>query len=670
MSPAAMWGIIAAWVVGLLVGDTLLPIHFWCLFAASALLLVHPGSSRPGRCLALLLLCFLAAVPSSRRLDAFSPWLSGQVPKEEFEGLRNPHYRPLIVTAPRDRDDYPPAVVDTGTPKRPGWVSEPVWGLIQGILFNRREIMHRSWVDTFRSAGTAHLLAVSGLHISILLVSLLMVLRLLGSGRIILKVVPALAVWGYILAIGAPPSAVRAGLMATAWLGFRDSLRRIDGTRIFPAAVLTALVVDPTLIASTGFHLSVAAVAGIIIMNRQLKAGRGRTVRERIFGLIRLTLGAQAGVLPVQIAVFGTVTPLAMLVNLLAVPLLGIWLPSAPLALTLGGIGGLPEQVAGAFTEGAGRVLLWWIYLWGSLPGMTQAVQPWNALVAASGLIAWARGGRFRLAAMAMLAVVIWSPQFDRGLPRITVLDVGQGDAIVLETRDPARVIVIDAGPAWDAWNAGEAVVAGYLRSRGIRTIDLLVASHSDADHIGGMTALIDRFEVLTFMHGLWVLKEEGAATRLMTAITSAKIPVLLPASGDRLIVARETVIDVLGGSPEPERMAGIREENDRSLVLRAEMNGVSILLPGDLERTGEQRLQPFSGNLRSDILKVAHHGSGDSTSPRFLALTRPELAVISVGRRNRHGHPDSTLLEELRSAGSRIWRTDISGALVLRPRR
>ncbi len=668
MSSAAIWGIIAAWTAGLLAGDTLSPVLVWCLLSAAALLLLLPRARDRGRRLSIVLLCFLAAVPASRRLDASSPWTGRQAPKEVFEGLRNPHYRPLIISAPQGRRDMPDMENTRRPPVRPEWASEPVWNLIQGILFNRREALDRGWIDAFRSAGTAHLLAVSGLHISILLMSLLMILRLTGSGRFIMKVVPTLAVWIYIIAIGAPPSAVRAGLMATAWIGLRDTLRRVDGSRIFPVAVLTALILDPPLVASTGFHLSVAAVAGISIMNRQTEAADGRSFRHRSVSVVRLSLGAQAGVLPIQILVFGAVTPLAMLVNVLAVPLLGIWLPSVPVAIGLGGIGGLPEQVAGAFTEGAGRVLLWWIYLWGSLPGMMRAVQPWTGLVAATGLIAWTRGGRGRLVALAALALTIWSPHLDRGLPRVTFLDVGQGDAIVLETRDPSRVIVIDAGPAWDMWDAGEAVVAAYLKSRGVRTIDLLVASHSDADHIGGMKALIERFEVGAFMHGSWVIEAEGTASRLLRAISESRIPLLLPDSGDRLVVARETWIDVPGGVLTTGR-AGSGGENDRSLVLRVEMKGLSILLPGDLEVTGEGRLQSYSSTLRSDILKVAHHGSGDSSSRRFLDLVRPELAVISVGRKNSHGHPDQVVLEQLESSGARIWRTDLSGALVIRPR-
>ncbi|MFC1530385.1 ComEC/Rec2 family competence protein, partial [Gemmatimonadota bacterium] len=357
MSSAAIWGIIAAWTAGLLAGDTLPPALIWCLLSAAALQLLLLRRHDRGRRLSVLLLCFLAAVPASRRLDASSPWIGGQAPKEAFEGLRNPSYRPLITSAPRNREDVPEMEEARRTPVRPGWASEPVWNLIQGVLFNRREALDRGWIDVFRSAGTAHLLAVSGLHISILLMSLLMILRLLGSGRFIMKVVPTLTIWFYIFAIGAPPSAVRAGLMATAWIGLRDTLRKIDGARIFPVAVLTALVLDPPLVASTGFHLSVAAVAGITIMNRQTETSAGRSFRQRCANVIRLSLGAQAGVLPVQILVFGVVTPLAMLVNILAVPLLGIWLPSVPVALGLGGIGGLPEQVAGAFTEGAGRIL-------------------------------------------------------------------------------------------------------------------------------------------------------------------------------------------------------------------------------------------------------------------------------------------------------------------------
>ncbi len=666
MSPSAIWGIIVAWTTGLLLGDGINLSLLWLIFLTATLLLLLQRVPARGKRFALLLLCFLAALPASRRLDVSSPWIGSGHQKRAHEGLRNPHYRPLTTITLIDEweEEIRP------TPARPEWASEPVWGLIQGILLNRRDALDRTWVNAFRSAGAAHLLAVSGLHIAILVMTIMFLFRFLRTSRRVSGVAVALVIWAYVFAIGAPPSAVRAGLMISAWIILKDTLRRIDDGRLFPTAILTALVISPALIASTGFHLSAAAVAGISLFRRKDAVPEGKRVRERFRSIMRVTLGAQAGVLPIQILVFGTVTPLATLVNVVSVPLLSLWLPSTIAALTLGVTGGLPGQVAGAFCESVGRVLLWWIYLWGKIPGVMQPAQPWTSLAAVAGLIAWGRGvRRGRLTALALFSLVVWSPVLTPGSPRIAFLDVGQGDAIVIETRHPSRVIVIDSGPAWENWNAGEGVVAAYLRSRGVRRIDLLVASHSDDDHIGGMTALIEQFEVDCFMRGEWRIQKEGVAQSILARLSANRTRSIIPRSGERIELARNAWFDVIRGLPDASAGWISPGENDRSLVLRLELNGMSVLFPGDLEITGERYLQPYTEQLRSQVLKVAHHGSGDSTSPRFIEMVQPSLAVISVGIRNRHGHPGLRVLDDLESAGARVWRTDLSGALVLRPR-
>ncbi|MFC1628516.1 DNA internalization-related competence protein ComEC/Rec2 [Gemmatimonadota bacterium] len=670
MPPAAIWGITATWTIGLLLGSRFPLYSVWLLLLFSACLLLIPRVPAGAKRLGLFLLILLAAVPSSEILDVSSSWIDTAHQKGDHEGLRNPHYRPLITMNRETIEESGPDDDVSTVSNRPEWASEPVWELIQGILLNNRDAVDRTWVDAFRSAGAAHLLAVSGLHLSILVMTIMIVFNLLRAGRRVSVASVILVIWIYVITIGSPPSAIRAGLMISAWIILKDTLRRIDDGRLFPAAILVALVVSPALIASTGFHLSVAAVAGIIIAGRKDGVPERNSIRERFHGIMRVTLGAQSGVLPVQVLVFGTITPLALMVNILAVPLLGLWLPSVLAALALGLAGGIPEQLVGAFCEGTGRLLLWWVYLWGNVPGILQPAQPWASLVATAGLIAWGSGRRDgRLVALLLLALITWSPVLTPSAPRITFLDVGQGDSIVIETRHPSRVIVIDAGPAWEEWSAGEGIVAAYLRSRGISKIDLLVASHSDADHIGGMPALLERFEVDLFMRGEWRIQLEGAAQTLLSQLSASQTRSLIPRSGERMELAHNAWFDVLHGLPGDAEKLVTLDENDRSLVLRLELNGLSVLFPGDLEVSGERFLLPYEDRLHCQVLKVSHHGSSDSTSLEFLRMVQPSLAVISVGKRNLHGHPDSRILEELRSSGVKVWRTDLSGALVLRPR-
>ncbi len=666
MTIRAVWYLVAIWCAGLLAGQALsLPLR-WLILLSGTLGVLLTGRFRFQKRLAAALLLFLLASLWSARLEIGFNTGAPQESEEIKQGLRNPHFRPLIFLAARD-------TVRAGPPEhllaeRPAWASEPVWAMAQALLLNRREALSPDWISAFRSAGAAHLMAVSGLHIGILLGIFLAILRMLQIRRRAIAISTMGAVWVYILLIGAPPSAVRAGLMVTVGLGMWGAGRLPQPGRLLPVAVLAALVVRPSLLASVGFQLSVAAVAGIGLGLRGFRARNLETAGGRIIAFLRVSLGAQAGVLPVQIITFGTYITLAPLVNVIAVPLLGIWLPSVVAALGLGLLGGPAAVVAGAFCEGVGRLLLWWIHLWASHPGILVPVPAWVAVVAVAGLVGWMVGGRGRLLALACLTALVWIPAFETGRPRITFLDIGQGDAIVIETRNPKRVVIVDAGPAFKDWSAGRTVVAPYLRARAVRRIDLLVASHPDNDHIGGMSALVDDYPVLCFFRGQWYNTDTRSAYQLQYRLDTSGVKTLALEAGDRIELGDNSWIDVLAGT---NSSAGRGDKiplssNNRSLVLRLNLEGLTVLLCGDLERGGERKLVHFWRYLPCRVLKVPHHGGENGLSAELLEAVRPSLAVISVGAGNRYGHPSPQILARLREAGVSVWRTDLSGALVM----
>jgi len=662
----AVWYLVAIWCAGLVADQALSLSLRWLILLSSTLGVLLTERFRFQKRLSAALLLFLLASLWSARLEIGFNIGVRQESEEIKQGLRNPHFRSLISLTARDS-------VRAGPPEhllaeRPAWASEPVWAMAQALLLNRREALSPCWIAAFRSAGAAHLMAVSGLHIGILLGIFLAILRMMQIRRRAIAIFTVGAVWAYILLIGAPPSAVRAGLMVTVGLGMWGAGRLPQPGRLLPVAVLAALVARPSLLASVGFQLSVAAVAGIGLGLRGFRARSLETVGGKIIAFLRVSLGAQAGVLPVQIITFGTYTTLAPLVNVIAVPLMGIWLPSVVASLGLGLMGGPAAVVAGAFCEGVGRILLWWILLWASYPGILVPVPVWVAVVVAAGLVGWMVGGRGRLLAMACLAALVWIPAFETGRPRITFLDIGQGDAIVIETRNPKRVVVVDAGPAFKDWSAGRAVVAPYLRARAVRRIDLLVASHPDIDHIGGMGALVDEYPVLCFLRGQWYNVDARSAYQLQHRLDASGAQTLAPEAGDRIELGDDSWIDVLAGS---NSSAGVGVEiplssNNRSLVLRLNLEGLTVLLCGDLERSGERELVHFWSYLSCSVLKVPHHGGEGGLSAELLEAVRPSLAVISVGAGNRYGHPSPKLLARLREAGAAVWRTDLSGALVM----
>jgi competence protein ComEC len=650
-----LWRLLAVWCAGLAAGAWIPPLlRLPGLLLALGLL--HPVRSPRTRRAGGLLLIGLAASLVGALVFAGPHGQSGPLPS----GRRNPDFRPLpLQVGARPESSPRPALVAA-----PPAGQDPLRSLEAAVLAGRREGLPPDWRIAFRAAGVAHLLAISGLHLGILTGLLLGLLRLLCLPRPAAALLTAVALAVYVAAVGAPPSALRAGLMTALGLLLWGSGRHPPAGSLLPAALLLLLGTAPALLASPGFLLSASATGGIVLALRGFDARLLERAPGRLEAFLRVSLGAQAGVLPAQILFFGTLHPLGWVVNLGAVPLAGLWLPAALAARAAELLGGWPAAVARAWSDGLGDALVNWVIAASRLPGACVPAPGWAALAALVGLLAWARGGRGRIAAIGLLALIVWSPLLDSGRPRIVFLDVGQGDAVVIETRRPRRTVVVDTGPAWGSYDSGREVVLPYLRARGVQRIDLLVLSHPDSDHLGGAAALVGRLPVGAVVRGDWPGAPTGAVAVLERAAAVTGTPVRTLRAGDVLTLAERARLEVLAGADGFSSPGW----NDRSLVLRCVLEGLRVLLPGDLEHTGEARLRPWWGYLEAEVLKVAHHGSPDATSARFLAAVDPALAVVSVGRGNRFGHPDEGLMARLEASGVSVLRTDRGGAVVLVP--
>jgi competence protein ComEC len=241
---------------------------------------------------------------------------------------------------------------------------------------------------------------------------------------------------------------------------------------------------------------------------------------------------------------------------------------------------------------------------------------------------------------------------------RVTFIDVGQGDAILIEMPG-SRTALVDCGPSWEENDAGRQTVLPLMRSHSIRRLDALILTHSDTDHTGGAVSIMRRTPIgKVYLGGLsdHPLQLEKAFTMLRLH----RIPVIRPMRGQRLDFGNGVIFHVLNPGQGCDS-----SENDCCLVLRMEYGGASLLLTGDAGENAEKEMIASGCRLDSQILKVAHHGSRASTSAAFLDACHPSLAVISVGMNNRFGHPSSEALDRLKTHGVRILRTDECGAIM-----
>jgi competence protein ComEC len=389
-----------------------------------------------------------------------------------------------------------------------------------------------------------------------------------------------------------------------------------------------------------------------------------------VSALIELAMSLPMGIY------FHRITALGLPVNLLVVPLIGLALPSALITFFTLLIWPAAAVVPGTLTAALLHGINFIVGLFSAMSAGDIRIPSPDVVaivigVCMIGLAIWAaRNSRLPvllpIAALAFSAACVFYPRplaYHPGVLEVTAIDVGQGDSLLLVTPEGKTVLVDAGGPTGGGAQApsgnfeiGEDVVSPVLWGRNIRRLDAVALSHAHSDHMGGMTAVLKNFRP----RALWVGNNPGipAYQALLAEAHRLGISVVAMTAGSQFPFGGARV-DVL--SPAPDYRPGATASNDDSLVLHVIFGRTSVLLEGDAQVSSEQRM--LTEDLRSDLLKVGHHGSKTSTSPRFLASVSPSYAVISVAQHNPYGHPKMEILQRLQANHVRTFRTDALGA-------
>ncbi len=551
---------------------------------------------------------------------------------------------------------------------------------LKGILLaDRGEIpleVKQSFVDT----GTIHVLAVSGLHVGIVAVVLHVALGLLRLPRRWVTIATMIGLLFYMGLTGAPPSVVRATIMALVVLAGILLERKGDVYNSLGVAALVILAIDPRQLLNVGFQLSFAAVLSIVslypILERLLQKLPDRFEEIKfvdwLLKLFAVSLAAQIGTLPFTAFYFERISLIALLANLFVVPIvtsnvsLGMmtlvfsfvsnWIASCYAILNehltafLLNLVGIAAKVPYAFWETAG--------LHASFPLVYYA-----GVVALFGLNG--RRGAFRsalivlLTANAVVYVSLFEP-VDRGL-RLTVLDVGQGDAILVQFSNGKKML-LDAGPKGMGYDAGERIVGPFLRRQGIEKLDAVVLSHAHSDHIGGIQYLLEHFEVGTLVESDASARSTMYRDLIATALKRG-VPRRIVGLGSTLELDTTSRVYVLHPLMPSDSS---RNLNNVSVALKVVYGATSMILAGDAEHEAEDAMRRRYGNfLNAHLLKVGHHGSATSSTSDFVDSVAPRFAVISVGKKNKFKHPSPAILQRLRARNIEYYRTDEEGAVM-----
>jgi competence protein ComEC len=251
---------------------------------------------------------------------------------------------------------------------------------------------------------------------------------------------------------------------------------------------------------------------------------------------------------------------------------------------------------------------------------------------------------------------------------RVTFLDVGQGDSIVIESPE-GKVVVVDGGgtPGTDEREGGDPgnrIVVPFLRARGISAVDLLVPTHPDEDHVQGLIAVVDKLTVRSILACEPAIKD-GAYGRLFEKIQTKRLPVYPARRGEKIVLDAQTTLEILHPNTKP--ISGTRsDDNNNGIVLRLVYQNIKILLTADIETEAETNLLASGQGLEAQVIKIGHHGSRFSSTSAFLSRVHPQFAILSCGRNNRFGHPHKDVLTRLAAQNIAIYRTDQQGAITL----
>lgn len=528
--------------------------------------------------------------------------------------------------------------------------------------------------DRYARAGIIHMLSISGLHVAIIAGAVLLLLRLARLPPNAAALGSLLVIAIYVAVIGAPPPALRSAAMLGVGTISRVWQRPTSPWAAWAAGAFMPLFAPRTVL-DLGYQLSVAGIAGLIasgVLARRILGGRLSGFRLGICRGLITSVVASVVSAPLVTWYFGRISIIAPLANLAAGPVISLLQPTLFLALVFAPF----PPVARFFAIAAHPLLAAFDGVASTaarVPGSSFQVTPAYVAVIAGGVAVIAllvatlsrHPGRPLVLGATALAVVAWSPSVHlpySGGVELHVLDVGQGDAILLRT-DKGHWLLFDAGRMWETGDAGRSTIIPYVMRRG-GTLDSFILSHAHSDHVGGAASVFRALHPKIFWDAAFA-QGSRVYDRSLRAAREEKIEWRRVHPGDKLDVD-EVSVEFL--APDSAWTASLDDPNSASTIALVRYGSVRFLLVGDAEAPEESWLLDHArSDLRADILKVGHHGSSTSSTDEFLSAVSPAAAIISVGADNPYGHPSADVLAALTRVGARVVRTDKLGTIIVR---
>lgn len=554
--------------------------------------------------------------------------------------------------------------------------------ILKALITGARGEISDQTEQLFIDSGVIHILAVSGLHVGYVTLVFLLIFGFLRFPLKTKYLLTILALWFYAAMVQFKPSVVRAVTMASCILLGKIMERPYNIYNALGFAALLQTFIMPKQLFNVGFQLSFVAVFSIVyIYNRinsllpeNFKPGQISNKSMRyVYQLFLVSLAAQLGTLPLTIYYFNRVPVISIVANIFAIPLVGL----------IGALG-FAQVILGFIWKGIsiayGEVQNLLVFLlrniikfFANFPfsffdisqiSIIHIIIIYSTLYITLNLDKQKYRKYFLIFILSISNLWIWQKALTRPDMELIFFDVGQGDAALISLPDNKNILV-DCGARGFHRDYGREVIAPYLKKAGIRKIDILAISHPHNDHIGGVPYILQNFEV----DRIWetnIASKSRVYKEVNHIADSLNIPIYNPHAGDVFCYGKNAIIRIL----HPSKKFLLKTSpnfNNASTTFKLSYNNIDILFTGDVEKEAERYLALYENDLKSEILKVPHHGSSTSSTPDLIKYTAPRYALISVGNKNKFGHPSQKTIKRYQDWGTIIHRTDQAGALVVR---
>lgn len=542
-------------------------------------------------------------------------------------------------------------------------------GILEGMIIGDTSYISEEVKNNFRDSGISHLLAVSGANVAYILILCKFAFEKI-FGRNISNGLTIIFIILFAILSGMSASVVRAAIMTIVIVLSEFLIQKPNTYTSISFSALLILLYNPIIIYDIGFLLSFSGTLGIIIFNKRIHAfleSKIKVNKEKVFGKIvavfietlSVTFSAQIVVTPITLYFFNTFSCISILANLIIVPATG--------SVTIVGI---IMYVVSLVYMPLAKVISYFIYsiisfvifsasLFAHTPG-SSILLPTPSIfviilyyVIIYNLLFIKNRKVYILSFLIVIALIILNI-IPRKYINVNMIDVGQGDAIYIETPNRKNILIDSGGTEGSDYDIGENVLVPYILDKGRNSVDYAFLSHMHEDHIEGICTVIQKLKLKNLIIG----KQEGDSelySEVIDAANEHKVNVIIVEQGDKIEIDGIT-FDVVFAEKKNENV------NNMSLILKLVYGDVSMLFTGDAEKELEEKI-----NVKTNILKVAHHGSKTSSTEEFLRKNMPQVALISVGENNSYGHPNKEVLERLRKMNTQIYRTDLNGEIYMK---